>query len=277
MGYSAAITRSTPSSFVFVIDQSSSMDEKMPGGRSKSDFVADVLNKSLQQLIVRCTRADGVRDYFDIGVVAYGGSGAAPGLSGPLASNYLNPLSAVANSPLRIEERKKKVDDGAGGLAEQSIKFPVWFEPRNSGGTPMCAALKKTAEVLVGWCDTHQASYPPTIIHVTDGQSGDGDPEQIAEALKQISTGDGACLLFNLHIDVGEGASTVFPSSESGLPDSYSRALFRMSSPFPPHLVSVANSKGYNATSESRFFGYRAGIESIADFFDIGTRADNLR
>ena len=253
------------------------MDEKMSTGRSKSEFVADVLNKSLQQLIVRCTRADGVRDYFDLGVIAYGGGGAEPGLSGALAGNYLNSLSAVANSPLRIEERKKKVDDGAGGLAEQSVKFPIWFDPRNAGGTPMCDALRKTAEVLVQWCDSHQNSYPPTIIHVTDGQPTDGDPEPLAEALKQIHTSDGPCLLFNLHIDAAEVASIVFPSAESSLPDAHSRALFRMSSPFPGHLTSIATSKGYNVTPESRFFGYRAGIEAIADFFDIGTRADNLR
>ena len=277
MAYTAAISRTSPSCFVFVIDQSGSMDEKMPGGRSKSDFVADVLNKSLQQLIVRCTRADGVRDYFDVGVIGYGGSGAVPGLGGGLGSSYLNSLSAVANTPLRIEERRKKVDDGAGGLIEQAIKFPVWFEPKNSGGTPMCDALKKTAEVLVGWCDTHQSCYPPTVIHVTDGQSTDGDAEPIADALKQISTNDGLCLLFNLHIDVSEGSGIVFPSSEGILPDAYSRALFRMSSSFPPHLISIANSKGYSVTSESRFFGYRGGIEAIADFFDIGTRADNLR
>ena len=50
----------------------------------------------------------------------------------------------------------------------------------------MCDALKKTAEVLVGWCDTHQSCYPPTVIHVTDGQSTDGDAEPIADALKHV-------------------------------------------------------------------------------------------
>jgi hypothetical protein len=253
------------------------MDEKIPTGRSKAEFVADVLNKSLYQLIVRCTRADGVRNYFDLGVIAYGGSGIVPGLGGALSSSFLHPLSAVADTPLRVEERRKKVDDGAGGLAEQSVKFPVWFDPVNSGGTPMCDALRKSAEVLVGWCDAHPTSYPPTVIHVTDGQSTDGDPEQIAQAVKQISTNDGACLVFNLHIDHREGADIVFPASESALPDEHARSLFRMSSAFPPHLIPAATSKGYAVSSESRFFGYRAGIEAIADFFDIGTRASNLR
>jgi hypothetical protein len=277
MPYSAEISRTTPSCFIFLIDQSGSMDEKMPSGRSKAEFVADVLNKSVYQLIVRCTRSEGVRDYFELGVVGYGGYGAVPGLGGSLSNAIIHPLSAVANAPLRIDQRVKKIDDGAGGIAEQAVKFPIWFNPTNSGGTPMCDGLKKTAEALVGWCDAHPTSYPPTVIHVTDGQSTDGDPEVVADALKQISTNDGACLLFNLHIDAGEGADVVFPASEAGLPDGYSRTLFRMSSGFPPHLVATATTKGYSVTSESKFFGYRAGIEAIADFFDIGTRASNLR
>lgn len=277
MPYTADISRSTPTCFLFVIDQSASMDERMPSGRTKAEFVADVLNKTLVQIVTRCTRADGVYDYFDVGVVAYGGRGVAPGFGGALGSGYLHPLSAIEANPLRIEERRKKVDDGAGGLVEQTVKFPVWFDSVNYGGTPMSEAMRKAAELLVGWCDSHEASYPPTVIHVTDGQSSDGDPSAIADAIRQISTRDGQCLLFNLHIDTTEGGAVIFPASEAALPDSYSRMLFRMSSSFPPHLVAAARAKGYEASAESKFFGYKAGIEGIADFFDIGTKASNLR
>lgn len=38
--------------------------------QTKAQFVADVLNKTLYQLVIRSTRADGVRNYFDIGVIA---------------------------------------------------------------------------------------------------------------------------------------------------------------------------------------------------------------
>src|SRR5205807_942311 len=112
--------------------------------------------------------------------------------------------------------------------------------PVSAGGTPMCDGLRKTAELLVTWCDGHPSSYPPTIIHVTDGQSTDGDPEQIADMLKRISTQDGPCLLFNLHIDASGTGSLIFPQSETTLPDTYSKLLFRMSSSFPAHLIKPA-------------------------------------
>jgi hypothetical protein len=243
MAYTAEITRINPTAFLFVVDQSGSMDEKMETGQSKAEFVADVLNKTLYQLVTRCRRAEGVRNYFDVGVLAYGGNGVQSGFAGALATGIIHPLADIERNPLRIDDRTRRVPDMAGGLVEQSVKFPVWFEPVNTGGTPMCAALSKTAEVLVQWCDTHPQSYPPTIIHATDGQSTDGDPEQIAEHLRLISTDDGQCLLFNLHIDASHTQPVMFPSSETGLPDLYSRLLFRMSSNFPSHLIKPKGSE----------------------------------
>jgi hypothetical protein len=216
MAYSAEISRDNPTCLLFAIDQSGSMSEKMVTGKSKADFVADVLNKTLSTLSVLCQKADGLRNYFDIGVIGYGGAGVGPGLGGPLAGSIVHPITAVANSPLRLEDRTRLEDDGAGGVFERRIRFPVWFDPQSSGGTPMCAALTKTVEAAVAWADSHPNSYPPTILHVTDGESTDGDPETIASALKQISTNDGECLVFNIHVSTQQGEAIQFPSSEYG-------------------------------------------------------------
>jgi hypothetical protein len=45
-----------------------------------------------------------------------------------------------------------------------------------------------------------------------------------------------------------------------------------MSSLLPPHAVEAAARKGYDVRPGARGFVYNAGIETIADFFDIGTR-----
>jgi hypothetical protein len=83
---------------------------------------------------------------------------------------------------------------------------------------------------------------------------------------------------------IGRALMTVAPSAWlkafaalCPLPDSHSKLLFRMSSGFPTHLIKAAADKGYQVSNEARFFGYKAGYEGIVDFFDIGTRASNLR
>lgn len=272
MTYAAEINRENPTCFLFVIDQSGSMDEKTESGRTKAQFVADVLNKTLYTLVINCTKADGVRNYFDLGVLVYNGNGISPGLSGPLNTGIIHPIKAIGESPARVEDRMKKVDDGAGGVVDQSTKFPVWFDPISTGGTPMCAALTKAAEVIADWCDKHPGSYPPTVLHVTDGQSTDGSPEEIAAGIRQLSTGDGNCLMFNLHVTAGGGKEVIFPTVEAELGDDYARMLFRISSPLPTHLLKVAKDKGYSLTDGAKGFIFNAGPEFIVDFFDIGTR-----
>jgi hypothetical protein len=75
VAYSAEISRDNPTAVVFLIDQSGSMDEKMVTGKTKADFVADVLNKTIYTLVTNCAKSDGVRHYFDVGVIGYGGQG----------------------------------------------------------------------------------------------------------------------------------------------------------------------------------------------------------
>jgi hypothetical protein len=276
--YAAEISRSNPTAFLFIVDQSGSMNEKMSSGRSKSQQVADVLNRTLATLITRCSKVEGTRDYFDIGVIGYGADGAYNGFQGGLGSSFLNPLSAVETSTLRVEERQKKLDDGAGGLVERPVKFPVWFEPRASGGTPMRQAITKAAEELVAWCDAHPDSYPPTVLHITDGESTDGDPEDLATQLRQIQTADGTVLLFNLHVSAKKNLPIEFPASPTGLPDAYAELLFRMSSPLPQHLIEFANNEwGLAVGVESRGFMFNGDAEQIVKFFDIGTRSSQLR
>ncbi|MDR2674530.1 MAG: hypothetical protein LBC18_06605 [Opitutaceae bacterium] len=276
MPYSAEINRATPTCFLFVVDQSGSMDERMENGGTKAQFVADVLNKTLFQLVTNCKKAGEVRHYFDVGVIAYNDTSARTGFSGALGQDVLQPVPLIAANPLRIEDRIKTAPDGAGGFIEQPFTFPVWFDPVSSGGTPTAEAFRMAAEVLVKWCDAHPDSYPPTVIHVTDGQFTSDNPGPIADAIRQISTNDGTVLLFNLHVDSKSGSEVAFPATDTNL-DAYGKALFAMSSYFPPTLVEEAKAQGYDVTTECRFFGYRAGYKDISNFFKIGTKASNMR
>ena len=144
MPFTAEIRRTNPTCFLFLVDQSSSMLEQFGGSqdKSKAQGVADAINRLLQNLALKCAKSDGIRDYFHVGVIGYGGNQATPAFSGPLAARSLAPISEIARNPVRVEQRSRKVDDGAGGVMEQKFKFPVWFEPVSQGKTPMCQALQ---------------------------------------------------------------------------------------------------------------------------------------
>jgi Mg-chelatase subunit ChlD len=92
------------------------------------------------------------------------------------------------------------MDDGAGGLIERKFKFPVWFEARPTGKTPMCAALATARKYLQEFVAAHPACYPPLVINITDGEASDGDPLPDAQEVQRIGSSDGTTLLFNAHL-----------------------------------------------------------------------------
>lgn len=178
MAFQAEISRSNPTCFLFLVDQSSSMVEPImgvPGNPRKAEFVADALNKTIANLVVTASEDTDVWRYYQIGVIGYGKT-VQPILAGNLEGERLVWIDEIYSNPLRIDERTVKESDGAGGIVEVKTKFPVWFEPMANGQTPMCAALELASDLLAEWVSANRMSYPPTIINLTDGQANDGDP-----------------------------------------------------------------------------------------------------
>lgn len=276
MAYTAEVSRVHPGCVLFLLDESYSMSDRMGSG-SKADAVAAILNRTLQDLIVRCAKEDGIRDYFDVGVLGYHSERVRNGLDGALDSKTFHPISHFESHPLRLEERMRKMDDGAGGLVEHPVKFPVWYEPHTEGGTPMRAALTKVAEDLAVWCDAHPASFPPVVLHLTDGESTDGNPEPVAEAIRQLQTDDGNVVLMNIHISPVSDRRIEFPDRDDDLPNRAAKLLFGMSSMLPAGMVAVARDMNYPVTDASRAFMFNAQSTDIVQFFEIGTRATSLR
>ena len=277
MTYTAEISRATPSCLLFLIDQSGSMSDRVgeASGRSKADRLADAINRLLYELIIRCTKnqAEGPRNYYDVGVIGYG-NGVGSALGGPLAGRDLVPIREVADHPARVESRQRKVEDGTGGLIEETVKFALWFDPVASGGTPMGQALRQACALLEPWVQAHATSFPPIVINITDGEATDGDPRPLAEALHTLATADGNVLLFNLHLSARPGAPVLYPESEASLPDEFARQLFQMSSLLPPHIREAAGSAGYTVGPQSRGFVFNADIVEVIKFLDLGTRAE---
>lgn len=278
MAYEAEISRSNPSAFLFLIDQSGSMSYPWGGaaGTKKSERLADIINRLVQNLTLRCAKSEGIRDYYSVGVLGYGNK-IQPAFGGALAGRELIPISEVADNPARIEQRTKKVEDGAGGLIDQAVRFPIWFEPVANQGTPMAQALTRAREILEPWVAQHMDSFPPVVINVTDGESTDGDPSSAAAALRDLQTRDGNVLLFNVHLSSLAQAPLVFPSAPDGMPDKYAGLLYEMSSTLTDYMVSVARQEGFEASQGARGFVFNGDPVTVIQFLDIGTRPSNLR
>lgn len=281
MPYSAEISRTNPSCFLFLLDQSGSMSDPFGGGatgKKKADGVADAINKLLQTLVLRCSKSEGIRDYYHVGVIGYGNK-VGPALGGSLAGQGLVPIKMIADNPLRIEQRTKQVDDGAGGILTQTVKFPVWFEPVADGLTPMCEAFDLAWHLISDFILRCPACYPPMVVNITDGEATDGDPKIRAGMVRDQASKDGNVLLFNVHISSSPSQPILYPDRESALPDDFARMLFRISSPLPPSMLQTARREGHQVSEASRGFVFNADLVSLIKFLDIGTRVDakNLR
>jgi hypothetical protein len=294
MPYTADINRSRPGAFLFLIDQSGSMDEVLEvtgsprrleqpevidgirythsaDGITKAECVADLINKTIGDLVTQCTRHDGCRHYFDVGVIGYRSRHVGSALRGPLSERLLQPLPMFEERTLRIEERQTR---GGKGPVE---RFPVWIEDEAEGDTPMCRALEMAADAVAAWCSRNPLSHPPIVINVTDGQSSDGDPEIPAARLRHIGTEDGATLLFNLFLEPSKADPILYPTREQDLPDKHARTLFRMSSPFPDKMRLFARERGCKIAPGARMFGYKAGVAALIKCFELATRAAQVR
>jgi hypothetical protein len=255
------------------------MEERIGGDgdeQRKDQVVADGINRLLSELAIKCAKEEGVRDYFYVSVIGYGKS-VGPALAGALAERELIPISAIAESPAKLEERTKKVPDGAGGLVEQTVKFPIWVDPVANGGTPMSRAFALAQANVSGWLKDHPDCFPPVVLNLTDGESTDGDPTLPAQSLQSLSSTDGNVLLFNLHVSSDASPAISFPDSDALLPNQYAKTLFNVSSVLPNHMRTYALQQGFSVSGDTRGFVFNADVTSVVQFLDIGTRASDLR
>ena len=275
MPHTAPISRFTPTLFVIVADQSGSMNESLslPGepSLSRAQALADSINHLLANLVVQNTQGTEVWDRFHVGVILYNGNGA----SVPPAFGGLRALSEVADNPLRVETRSQEFFDGAGGIGRRDVRFPVWFDPQASGGTPMCEALGLAHSLIQPWCEAHPDSFPPIVMNITDGESTDGDPLEALERLKSCGTRDGSVLVFNALLSNGTGAGSAYPSNSEDFPAGPLQSLVRGTSVIPETMLRRAEAilDGRKLQPGARGVVIQAHILDVIRLLDIGTRA----
>ena len=189
--YQREISRDHKACILFLLDQSYSMVEPLGGSsHRKCDELAKAVNAWLYNMSIRASGNEGVRDYMDVGVIGYRTDQQAspiigPALVGPLAGRELISITDIGNYPARIDTVVQQIrDEETGELMEFPSESPIWVDPVAEGSTPMCHVLYHAYQILSQWIQQHPDSFPPIVIHISDGESQDGDPVPYAEAIK---------------------------------------------------------------------------------------------
>ncbi len=278
MPYSQLLNSENPGYILILIDQSGSMGGSFGGstGGSKAVECAKAVNSVLQELGLNSTKGSKIKNRCDISVLSYGASGnqAKNAFLGNLASKSVVTMQELLQNCPKLDTEKREIDDGDGGRVEVEEQFPIWIDPVASGGTPMAAAFEMAYNLVDSWVQSHQASFPPTVINITDGApDSQTDAQNAASKLSKIGTSDGTTLILNAHISEGKAARVELPSSPSELPpgDGNAKFLFDISSELPPVLLERAMGAGYNLTAGARGFVYNADAQTMIKLLNIGS------
>lgn len=283
--YTAYITRATPSVFLFLIDQSGSMDSKvtLSDGKTmtKAEFLSNAVNDTFNELLNRCIKGNDIRDYFEVAVIGYGGQHHAKAnmaWEGALADKSWVTMNDLANHFLN-EEEIEVMRSVRGKNIPSKVKRKKWLTPLAESQTPMNHAFTMAAELLEDWIVRYKGQnvYPPTVINITDGQFTDASNAEMLKSARRImdlKTMDGHVLLFNLHISTQTATEVIFPYRKEELPenDDFAKVLFDMSSDLPDvYNLEVAKLRGIDMMQSFTGMAYNASLDKLVAMMNIGT------
>lgn len=279
--YTAQITRSTPTAFIFLIDQSASMrnmttlfGEEM----TMAEAAARIVNRQINELVYRCIKSNEVRHYYDIAVIGYG-EDTYSGWNGVLEGRDFVTPEELRDNPFkkiitREEKRTRK------GTVVKEVEKVQWMVARHDGRwTHVHKAFARAKMLLDKWMEQYREKdcYPPTIINITDGVFNGASRDTViqqANELKSMFTNDGNVILFNIHFTPGKSSEEVVcPIERKELNGNrYAEILFDMSSLLPMRYNADIE-KYLNDGRQGRHvaMGVNADATTLIKLMDIGT------
>ena len=279
--YTAQITRNTPTAFIFLIDQSVSMQkyttlygEEMP----MAEAVARIVNHQLNELVLRCIKGSETRDYYDIAIIGYG-ENAYSGWKGELEGrDFVKPPELKEHLYKKITTKKETRTRK--GVKVVEIEEVQWIEAEaTEGWTRVHHAFEKAKGLLDEWMEKHHDKdcYPPTIINITDGEFNGATKEYVlqqANELKSMFTNDGNVILFNIHISANKAVCVTCPASKDEVSfSSLATTMYEMSSLLPMRYSDrIADLRG-DGTPNNRYtaMSINADMSTLIQLMDIGT------
>ena len=282
--YTAQVTRKTPTAFMFLIDQSGSMDDEITIDNrtdSKAVFLVEFINRMLNDVLDKCNKFGEYRNYVEICIIGYGGDGdntAKLAWEGELVGKSFVTIEELQQGYNSIDEITIKQARPDGTFKENTKNIFSWINPVASSLTPMYDAFRLAYDLLVEWVNRYPDMdiFPPTIFNITDGAAtGTTENEllEITQKVKSISTIDGNALIYNIQLSDFSSDSVLFPCIIKELPDDeWAKLMFKMSSDMPD----VYNNAITNLTKKDirgAFTGlaYNCDMSKLISLLNIGT------
>ncbi len=284
--YSSQVTETSPTAFVFMIDQSASMKRTTIFQGTKmtlADAATRIVNETINELLYRCVNFNIIRHYYDIAVIGYGNT-TYSAWSGALAGRFfvtpeelnLNPYDKVTYCQ-KIHTRQ--------GLTEKEIIKKKWVESRcdrSCSGLP----LKKVHELIKEWIEHHIHCYPPTIINITDGMIPTHYRTEIPlernrlSELTSLKTDYGNVLFYNIYMEAFSDHKLAYPVNQDDL-DSREKdsiiSFYYDSSLVPTKYNQAISEIRMDKSGFTRHVGMTVNDDliSLLQLMDIGTSTNN--
>jgi len=285
LSYAQRVTSSNPCAFVLLVDQSGSMSEEMEDNKgktlAKSEHLAMIVNRFLDEILNTCQKTDGVKNYFEIVIIGYGQlneddeSIVTICWEDKLKNNIWVTVDELKHGALRTDVITKPNPNNVG---PREIKEPlkIWIEPKAEGLTPMKEAISKCFDILEDWIRNHPNSFPPMVFNITDGQASDvEDYNEIIDAAHKLTsakTEDGNVLFFNCLISDNSQNLIDFPNLSDRKffeENEFELALFEASSFIPNNLIKLLPKA--NQSDEDKKGLVLGSIDSVIKFLNLGT------
>lgn len=280
--YRQGITHIHRSAVIIAIDGSLSMQDytHLHGTQMrKMDAATLIANFAIDELVVRATRANQVRDYYDIAVIYYSGDGVET-VIGNENGDFIEIKPLVEQMPQPTIYHIIQQDSN-NEQRTTPLTLHEWVRPKACGSTPMYEALAQIKSMLRDWCDNphNKDSFPPLVINISDGGCNDADDSEIlnlSEEIRELHTTDGNCIFVNIHLatdDAKQNHSLIFPTFEELIADDQEGlTLYKMSSTLPAELEMVIHElTGHKSNQPCKCFARNASICEVLAMADIGT------
>ena len=150
---------------------------------------------------------------------AGGGADVGCRWGGPLAGRRFVPATTLADAPLVVENRVRRLPLPVAGQQEETVRFPIWYVPQlGSSVLPVLGYAYCRHLVVAGTTPKTVWRKPPLVISFV----GDLVPQQVEMAVGRVlgvSSPGGPPLVFHVHLGgTAPGVAVLYPSSRHPSP-----------------------------------------------------------